>query len=114
MEELEGESQTVGDAPGSGLGLHAAAGGGLDAVADGVPAAEEAGLLADSRVMESVSLSPFDYEKNCLLYLPLHPPEQADSGYFDELAAEIAARTVLFAAGLRLCWFSLAGGRKRR
>ena len=31
-----------------------------------------------------------------------------------KLAAEIAARTVLFAAGLRLCWFSLAGGRKRR
>ena len=31
-----------------------------------------------------------------------------------KLAAEIAGRTVLFAAGLRLCWFSLAGGRKRR
>ena len=31
-----------------------------------------------------------------------------------KLAAEIAGRTVLFAAGLRLCWFSLAGRRKRR
>ena len=46
LENLEGESQTVGDAPGSGLGLHAAAGGGLHAVADGVPTAEEAGLLS--------------------------------------------------------------------
>ena len=52
---------------------------------------EETGLLADGRVTESVSASPFDYKANCLLYLPLHPPEQAGSGYFDELAAEIAA-----------------------
>lgn len=52
---------------------------------------EETGLLADGRVTESVSPSPFDYKSNCLLYLPLHPPEQADSSYFDELAAEIAA-----------------------
>ena len=52
---------------------------------------EETGLLADGRVKESVSASPFDYKANCLLYLPLHPPQQADSGYFDELAAEITA-----------------------
>lgn len=58
---------------------------------------EETGLLADGRVTESVSASPFDYKANCLLYLPLHPPEQADSGYFDELAAEIAAL-------LDACW----------
>ena len=58
---------------------------------------EEAGLLADGRVTESVSASPFDYKANCLLYLPLHPPEQADSGYFDTLAAEIAAL-------LDACW----------
>ena len=58
---------------------------------------EETGLLADGRVKESVSASPFDYKTNCLLYLPLHPPEQADSGYFDELAAEIAAL-------LDACW----------
>ena len=58
---------------------------------------EENGLLADGRVEESVSASPFDYKANCLLYLPLHPPEQADSSYFDELAAEIAAL-------LDACW----------
>ena len=53
--------------------------------------------MADGRVKESVSASPFDYKANCLLYLPIHPPEQADSGYFDELAAEIAAL-------LDACW----------
>ena len=58
---------------------------------------EETGLMADGRVTESVSASPFDYKANCLLYLPLHPPEQADSGYVDELAAEIAAL-------LDACW----------
>ena len=58
---------------------------------------EETGLLADGRVMESASASPFDYKANCLLYLPLHPPELTDSGYFDELAAEIAAL-------LDACW----------
>ena len=58
---------------------------------------EETGLLADGRVTESVSASPFDYKANCLLYLPLHPPELTDSGYFDELAAEIAAL-------LDACW----------
>ena len=58
---------------------------------------EETGLLTDGRVMESVSVSPFDYKTNCLLYLPHHPPEQINSGYFDELAAEIAAL-------LDACW----------
>ena len=58
---------------------------------------EETGLLADDRVTESISPSPFDYKANCLLYLPLQPPEQTNSGYFDELAAEIA--TLLDA-----CW----------
>ena len=52
---------------------------------------EETGLLADGRVRESVSLSPFDYQNNCLLYLPRHPPNQKGGGYYDELAAEIAA-----------------------
>ena len=52
---------------------------------------EETGLLADSRVMESVSLSPFDYEKNCLLYLPQHPPHQKAADYYNQLAGEIAA-----------------------
>ena len=58
---------------------------------------EETGLLADGRVTESVSASPFDYKANCLLYLPPRPPEQISSGYFDELAAEIAAL-------LDACW----------
>ncbi len=58
---------------------------------------EETGLLTDGRVVESVFASPFDYQANCLLYLPLHPPEQTGSGYFDELAAEIAAL-------LDACW----------
>ena len=58
---------------------------------------EEAGLLADGRVIESVAASPFDYQANCLLYLPLHPPEQTTSGYYNELAAEIAAL-------LDACW----------
>ena len=58
---------------------------------------EETGLLADGRVTEFVSASPFDYKANCLLYMPLHPPELTSSGYFDELAAEIAAL-------LDACW----------
>ena len=58
---------------------------------------EETGLLTDGRVTESVSVSPFNYKANCLLYLPPRPPEQIGSGYFDELAAEIAAL-------LDACW----------
>ena len=57
---------------------------------------EETGLLADGRVTESVSLSPFDYEKNCLLYLPRHPPNQKEADYYHQLAREIA--TLLKAA----------------
>ena len=52
---------------------------------------EETGLLADGRVSESVSLSPFNYEQNCLLYLPRHPPNQKEADYYDQLAEEIAA-----------------------
>ena len=52
---------------------------------------EETGLLTDSRVMESVTLSPFDYKQNCLLYLPQVPPRQKSAAYYDELAKEIAA-----------------------
>ena len=51
---------------------------------------EEAGLLEDSRVTESVSLSPFDYRENCLLYVPRFPPGQRDEVYYDKLADEIA------------------------
>ena len=51
---------------------------------------EEAGLLADSRVTESVSLSPFDYRENCLLYVPQFPPGQRNEAYYDRLTDEIA------------------------
>ena len=51
---------------------------------------EETGLLTDGRVTESVSCSPFDYEKNCLLYLPENPPKQESRKYYDSLAKEIA------------------------
>ena len=44
---------------------------------------EEEGLLADSRVMESVLLSPFEYRENCLLYVPRFPPGQRDKAYGD-------------------------------
>lgn len=52
---------------------------------------EETGLLTDSRVTESVAPSPFDYQRNCLLYLPKFPPRQKAATYYDELAKEIAA-----------------------
>ena len=52
---------------------------------------EKTGLLTDSRVTESVARSPFDYQRNCLLYLPQLPPRQRSAAYYDELAKEIAA-----------------------
>ena len=51
----------------------------------------EVGLSADDRVDESVSLSPFDYRHNCLLYFPLHPPKYKKWDYYDRLTDEIAA-----------------------
>ena len=51
----------------------------------------QAGLLDGRRVTESVALSPFDYRRNCLLYLPQLPPSQSSEAYYDELADEIAA-----------------------
>lgn len=50
----------------------------------------QAGLLDGRRMTESVSLSPFDYRRNCLLYLPQLPPSQSSEAYYDELADEIA------------------------
>ena len=52
---------------------------------------EEAGLLTNNRVTEAVSFSPFEYEKNCLLYLPQSPPKYRSETYYDELSAEITA-----------------------
>ena len=50
----------------------------------------QAGLRDGRRVTESVSLSPFDYRRNCLLYLPQLPPSQRSEAYYDDLADEIA------------------------
>ena len=44
----------------------------------------QAGLMDGQRVTESVSLSPFDYKRNCLLYLPQLPPSQSSEAYYDE------------------------------
>lgn len=52
---------------------------------------EETGLMADGRVVESVAPSPFDYKKNCLLYLPQFPPRYSGGDYCGELAEETAA-----------------------
>ena len=57
---------------------------------------EEAGLTRDPRTEESVSPSPYDYRKNCLLYIPAMPPRHHDADYFDKLASEI--RDLLIAA----------------
>ena len=51
---------------------------------------EAAGLTKDCRVTESISPSPFDYQRNCLLYLPKFPPSQKDSIYYDKLNEAIA------------------------
>ena len=50
----------------------------------------QTGLMDGQRVTESVSLSPFDYKRNCLLYLPQLPPSQSSETYYDELTDEIA------------------------
>ena len=50
----------------------------------------QTGLMDGRRVTESVSLSPFDYKRNCLLYLPQLPPSQSSEAYYDGLTDEIA------------------------
>lgn len=50
---------------------------------------EEAGLTHNPRIEESVSPSPFNYQKNCLLYFPTTPPKHHEADYFDKLADEI-------------------------
>ncbi|MBP5717784.1 MAG: ATP-dependent DNA helicase, partial [Abditibacteriota bacterium] len=52
---------------------------------------EEAGLMNNPRVKESVANSPFEYHKNCLLYYPLSPPRLPDKHperYYGEIVAE--------------------------
>ena len=50
---------------------------------------ESAGLLDRYKVKESVAESPFDYEHNCLLYLPAKAPSHNSENYFEELLVEI-------------------------
>lgn len=50
----------------------------------------ESGLLRIARVTETVAPSPFDYRKNCLLYLPKSPPHFQSADYYDTLTEEIA------------------------
>ena len=55
---------------------------------------EETGLTDGYRVMESVSLSPFDYMKNSMLYLPKKQLEREECGtpeYYDQLTVEICS-----------------------
>lgn len=55
---------------------------------------EEAGIVGNTRLKESVSLSPFDYKKNCLLYIPETVPKRNTEdmkAYYTSLAREIAA-----------------------
>ena len=52
---------------------------------------EETGLSNHYRVKESVSRSPFDYQKNCLLYLPKSPIHMGDPNYFAKLTGDISA-----------------------
>ena len=47
------------------------------------------GLLRDPRVTQAVAASPFDYERNCLLYLPQFAPDRQDAAYYDEISDEI-------------------------
>ena len=58
------------------------------------PFREEAGLLENRRVRESVFPSPFDYERNCLLYFPKNAPRRKGGAiplYYDELAKEMSS-----------------------
>jgi len=55
---------------------------------------EECGLMGNTRVTESVSLSPFDYRNNCLLYIPDNVPKRRQDDmktYYAELARDIAS-----------------------
>lgn len=51
----------------------------------------ESGLCGNDRITESVFFSPFDYLRNCLLYLPPSAPRREDICYYDALTEEIAA-----------------------
>ena len=48
-----------------------------------------AGLTGERPVTETVCPSPFDYQHNCLLYLPTDPIPLDAADYYDRLAAQI-------------------------
>jgi len=55
---------------------------------------EETGLTNGYQIMESVSPSPFDYKRNCLMYLPKGSGETKNIDtpeYYDRLTAEMSA-----------------------
>ena len=58
---------------------------------------KEVGLVSNSRTVELVAPSPFNYERNCLLYLPKHPPELVydecgnQERYYDALTEQVAS-----------------------
>ena len=53
---------------------------------------EQAGLNKQARLLETVSHSPFDYYRNCLLYVPYSAPveREEDGCYYKELARDIS------------------------
>ena len=50
----------------------------------------ESGLMRVERITETVAPSPFNYRKNCLLYLSKSPPHIQSVEYYDALTEEIA------------------------
>lgn len=59
---------------------------------------KEACISEGNRLMESVSLSPFDYETRCMLYIPYEAPEYSDTdlrGYYRRLTEEIISLTTI-------------------
>ena len=47
------------------------------------------GLPDSTRVTETVAISPFNYRKNCLLYLPADPVDLEQADYYESLSAQI-------------------------
>ena len=50
---------------------------------------KKTGLVAGYQIQESVSVSPFQYKRNCLLYLPECPPRIRGRQYYGELTNQI-------------------------
>ena len=62
------------------------------AAGDTRPPAPIMGSQTKSAITETIVGSPFDYQKNCLLYIPAHlPPPSDDLGYTHQVTDEIIA-----------------------